>query len=172
ARIINLSAALVHPSSRGERQLQTALDYTARRGVLVIAAAGNQGTISSSAVTRHPWVIPVAGCDSQGIPTPESNLGNSIGRRGLAAPAQNITSLGANGGFQTFGGTSAAAPFVTGALALLWSEFPAAFAGELKLAIMQSRRRARTTLVPPLLDAWEAYQTLEAQGPKSYEKQE
>lgn len=160
ARLINLSAALIHPSPKGERKLQRALDYATRRGVLVVAAAGNQGSISSSAITRHPWVIPVAGCDSRGIPTPESNLGTSIGRRGLAAPAQNITSLGTDGGFQTFGGTSAAAPFVAGTIALLWSEFLPALAGEVKLAILQSSRGARNSLVPPLLDAWAAYQVL------------
>lgn len=162
ARLINLSAALIRPTPAGERKLHEALDYTMQRGALVIAAAGNQATISSSALTRHAWVIPVAGCDYQGIPTPETNLGNSIGRRGLAAPGQGITSLGTNGGFQTLGGTSAAAPFVTGTLALLWSEFPAAPAGEVKLAIMQSSRRGRTGLVPPLLDAWAAYQHLAA----------
>ena len=90
----------------------------------MVAAAGNQGTVGSSAITRHPWVIAVIGCDLEGRPTTESNLGSSIGRGGLAAPGQNITSLGTNGKPQTSGGTSVAAPFVTGAIALLWSEFP------------------------------------------------
>ncbi len=124
AAVINLSAALAQPSSRGERLLHLVLDDAARRGVLVVAAAGNQGTVGSSAITRHPWVIAVIGCDPEGRPTRESNLGSSIGRRGLAAPGQNITSLGTNGKLQISGGTSAAAPFVTGAIALLWSEFP------------------------------------------------
>ena len=43
ANVINLSAALAQPSSRGERQLEEALDRAAQRGVLVVAAAGNQG---------------------------------------------------------------------------------------------------------------------------------
>jgi subtilisin family serine protease len=43
ARILNLSAALVQPSSKGERDLQAALDYAAQRGVIIVAAAGNQG---------------------------------------------------------------------------------------------------------------------------------
>ena len=31
-----------------------------KRGAIVVAAAGNQGgMLGSSAVTRHPWVIPV-----------------------------------------------------------------------------------------------------------------
>ena len=40
AKVINLSAALTNPSSRGEHQLEQALDYAAQRGVLVVAAAG------------------------------------------------------------------------------------------------------------------------------------
>jgi hypothetical protein len=160
AAVINLSAALAQPSSKGERQLTDALDYAARRGVLVVAAAGNQGTVGSSALTRHPWVIPVVGCDLQGKPTAESNLGSSIGRRGLRAPGQNITSLGTNGKPQTLSGTSAAAPFVTGAIALLWSEFPGARAAEVKLAITRCGRQPPNALVPPLLDAWTAYQMI------------
>ena len=160
ASVINLSAALVQPSLRGERQLQQALDHAAQRGVLVVAAAGNQGTVGSSILTRHPWVIPVAACDLQGRPTAESNLGSSIGRWGLAAPGQNITSLGTNGKPQAFGGTSAAAPFVTGAIALLWSEFPSASAARIKLAVTQAGRRSRRTIAPPLLDAWAAYEAM------------
>jgi subtilisin family serine protease len=162
ARVINLSAGLAQPSSKGDRQLREALDYTARRGVIVVAAAGNQGTIGGSTITRHSWVIPVVGCDRQGKPTAESNLGSSIGRRGLRAPGENITSLGPDGKPQTFGGTSAAAPFVTGALALLWSEFPGARAAEVKLALTHCGRGPPNTLVPPLLNAWAAYQVMAA----------
>ncbi|MGH9434801.1 MAG: S8 family serine peptidase [Terriglobia bacterium] len=164
ARVINLSAALVHSASKGERQLERALDYSARRGVIVVAAAGNQASVGSSAITRHPWVIPVVGCDLEGRPTKESNLGRSIGGRGLRAPGENITSLGTNGKPQTFGGTSAAAPFVTGAIALLWSEFPTATAGEVKLAVTRSSGWSRTRLVPPLLDAWAARQAMVSAG--------
>lgn len=160
ANVINLSAAIAQPSSRGERQLEEALDYAAMRGVLVVAAAGNQGTVGSSAITRHPWVIAVIGCDLEGRPTSESNLGSSIGRRGLGAPGQNIISLGTNGQPQTSGGTSAAAPFVTGAIALLWSEFPGPSAARIKLAVTQAGRRPRRTIAPPLLDAWAAYEAM------------
>jgi subtilisin family serine protease len=160
ANVINLSAAIAQPSSRGEHQLEQALDYAAMRGVLVVAAAGNQGTVGSSAITHHLWVIPVIGCDLVGKPTAESNLGRSIGLRGLTAPGQNITSLGTNGQAQTSGGTSAAAPFVTGAIALLWSAFHNASAARIKLAVTQAGRRSRRTIAPPLLDAWAAFEAM------------
>jgi subtilisin family serine protease len=160
ARVLNVSAAIAQPSIKNERTLEEALDQAARRGVIVVAAAGNQGTLGSTAITCHPWVIPVVGYDLQGRPMNHSNLGSSIGRRGLGAPGDRITSLGAEGEPLTFGGTSAAAPFVTGAIALLWSEFPNASATAIKLAITQPYSRRRNTVVPPLLDAWISYQSL------------
>jgi subtilisin family serine protease len=160
AQVINMSVALALPSSATERELEEALDYATKRGVLVVAAAGNQGTVGGTAITRHPWVIPVAACDLQGRPITQSNMGSSIGRQGLSAPGDGIISLGSGG--QTFkaGGTSIAAPFVTGAIALLWSEFPAATATQIKLAVTQASGRRRATVIPPLLDAWASYQFL------------
>ena len=63
ARVINLSLALAQPSTNGEQSLEEALNQAVKRGVIVVAAAGNQGTLGSSAITRHPWVIPVVACD-------------------------------------------------------------------------------------------------------------
>jgi subtilisin family serine protease len=160
ARVLNISAALTQPSPNGERALDEALDLAIKRGAIVVAAAGNQGTLGSTSITRHPWVIPVVAYDLQGRPMGQSNLGSSMGRRGLGAPGDQITSLGAGGKPVTLGGTSAAAPFVTGAIALLWSEFPAATAAEVKFAATQAYAPRRTTVVPPLLDAWAAYQTM------------
>jgi subtilisin family serine protease len=157
ARIVNISATLSRVSARGERAVDEALDRAAQRGVLVIAAAGNQGMLGSTVITRHRWVVPVVGYDRQARPTNQSNLGNSIGRRGLGAPGEGVTSLSPDGGTLTLGGTSAAAPFVTGAMALLWSEFPAASALEVKSATGGTRR---PTVIPPLLDAWKAYQSM------------
>lgn len=160
ARVLNVSAALAQPSIKNERALEEALDQALRRGVIVIVAAGNQGTLGSTAITRHPWVIPVVAYDLQGKPLDHSNLGSSIGRRGLGAPGDGITSLGAEGKPLTLGGTSAAAPFVTGAIALLRSEFPNPSAADIKLAITQPYSARRNTVVPPLLDAWMSYQSL------------
>lgn len=160
ARVINLSLALAQPSIKEERALEEALTQAIKRNVLVVAAAGNQGTLGSSAIVRHPWIIPVVACDLRGRPTNESNLGWSIGRLGLSAPGDGITSIGANGNPLTLGGTSVAVPFVTGAIALLWSEFPAAAATQIKLAITQASIPRRASVVPPLLDAAAAYQIL------------
>lgn len=162
AQVINLSLALANPSAKGERRLEAVLDYSAKRGVIVVVAAGNQGVVGSSTMTRHPWVIPVSACDLRGNPLSYTNLAHSTGRHGLSAPGQGIKSLAANGNSATFGGTSAAAPFVTGTIALLLSIFPNATPASVKLAVTNAAGAARTTIVPPLLNAWAAYQSLRA----------
>jgi subtilisin family serine protease len=153
ARVINLSLALVRAFARRERLIREALDYAAAQGVLVVAAAGNLSTVASSTITNHPWVVPVVACDSAGRPANDSTLAGSIGRRGLRAPGIEVTSLGADGDTVTRSGTSAAAAFVTGAIALLWAEFPRASAAQILFALMQPTRARRASVVPPLLDA-------------------
>jgi subtilisin family serine protease len=160
ARVINLSLAVAMPSLRAERPLEESLDRALSRNVIVVAAAGNQGTLGSTAITRHPWVIPVVGCNLSGTPLNESNLGSSIGRRGLCAPGSSVISLSPSRHPLTLSGTSIAAPFVTGTIALLWSEFPRATASEIKLAMAGTTRNRRLHVTPPLLNAAAAYNSL------------
>jgi subtilisin family serine protease len=159
ARVINLSLALMQSSPQARTALLQSLDHAARRGVLIVAAAGNQGAVGGTIITAHPWVVPVGACNLGGNSMNESNLGHSIGRRGLLAPGEQVTSLGSEGRPVTLGGTSAAAPFVTGAIALIWSLFPRASGAELRLAILHAHARARS-VTPPLLNAWAAYQAV------------
>jgi subtilisin family serine protease len=166
ARVVNLSLALVRPSAEAEHALEGALNYAIKRRVLVVAATGNQGTLGSSPITRHPWVIPVVACDRAGRTMTESNLGGSVGMRGLSAPGDDITSLGSKGQLLTLRGTSVAVPFVTGAIALLWSEFPFVAAAEMKLAVTQVSTQRRASVVPPLLNAEAAYQFLLKASPR------
>lgn len=161
ARVLNLSLALGGPASRRYRALDEALDRAAKKGVLVVAAAGNQRTTGSTCLTRHSWVIPAAACGRQGWPLGGSNLGRSIGTHGLCAPGDHITSLGSDGGTVTEGGgTSAAAAFITGVIALVWSAVPDATAWDIKLAVSQAGVTRRRSVTPPLLDGWGAYMAL------------
>jgi subtilisin family serine protease len=145
---------------RDEHELAEALGFCARREVLVVAAAGNQGVVGSSAITRHPWVISVVAYARAGRPLAQSNLGRSMGWGGLGAPGEGVVSLVPAGESAVSAGTSIAAPFVTGAAALLWSAFPDAAAVEVKHALLVSSGRSRRMVAPPLLDAWGAYQRL------------
>jgi subtilisin family serine protease len=162
ARVLNLSLALASPSTKAEPALEEALGHAARHGAIVVAAVGNQGMLGSSAITRHSWVIPVTACDLLGRPLAASNLAGSTGRWGLAAPGDRIAGLGPGEGMLTLSGTSFATPFVTGAVALLWSAFPSTTAAEVRSAVAGSVRGQRTTVVPPLLDAAAAYRAMAA----------
>jgi subtilisin family serine protease len=159
ARIINLSGSLAPFSGKGETELEGALDYCARRHVIVVAAAGNDGSICSSVITRHPWVIPVVACGQGGQPLQESNLGRSIGARGVSAPGAGIVSLASQGETTTMSGTSMATAFVSGAIGLLWSEFPEASAVAVKMALTSHSAR-RAAIVPPVLNAGAAFERL------------
>jgi len=53
ARVLNMSVALAGSSTKGDGLLQEALDFAAKRATIIVAAGGNQGTLSSSAITRH-----------------------------------------------------------------------------------------------------------------------
>jgi hypothetical protein len=162
ARVINLSIAVMETRPRGGKQLSAALDEAIDREVLVVAAAGNHGAVGSSLLTRHPAVLPVVSCDLDGRPTAESNLARSIGERGLLAPGVGFQSMGGDGVLMTLGGTSTAAPWVSGAAALLWSLFPAAPLGEIRRALLD--RGGRRRLIPRLLDAFGAYESLFKRG--------
>jgi subtilisin family serine protease len=162
AHVVNLSLALApYAAGPGVRALEDSLDRAASRGVIVVAAAGNEGTVGGSALTRHPATIPVAACDLTGAPLDSSNLGTSIGRRGLAAPGEGVTSLGAGGGGRVLAGTSVAVPFVAGAAALLRSAFPGEPGERIRAALTgPAPGRRRSSVVPPLLDAWASYRAL------------
>ena len=160
--VINLSAALTGGSFGADRDLAEALDFTARRGVLMVAAAGNQGALAGTAIVSHSWVISVVACDRVGRPLAQSNLSRSIGVGGLGGPGDGVVSLAPSGEAAVFSGTSVAAPFVAAAAALLWSLFPEATVAEVKSALLAPTAGRRRMVAPPLLDAWGAYEVLAA----------
>ncbi|MFB6688337.1 S8/S53 family peptidase [Streptomyces chartreusis] len=162
-RVVNLSLTLQRLSAAGPADdpgigmLLDAVELAHRHGVVVVAAAGNDGELGGPPLVRHPWVIPVVACDGGGRPLPTSTLGRAIGRHGLTAPVLPPRGLS---------GTSAAAPVVTGAVALLWSLFPGASAEALRDAVTRPRPPARrTSVVPPLLDPAYAYEVLRDVSP-------
>jgi subtilisin family serine protease len=160
ARIINLSVALTYPSFQQQADLEQAISYANDRGTLIVAAAGNQAVVGSSAITRHPSVIPIAAASLSGAPLTSSNLSSSMAKRGFSAPGLDIQSLAPGGGFTRRTGTSAATPFITGSIALAWSLAPRASARQVRLALVSGSHRHR--LVPPLLDAWSFYLRLKS----------
>lgn len=137
AQIINASwggAPCVQSLSNIFKELES-------KGVLIVVAAGNNGLDLDiypefPAAFRYSNQITVAASSGYDYMTSWSNRG--FATVDIAAPGQSILSTlpGNNSGFMD--GTSMAAPFVTGAAALLKSAFPLASAQEIKAAILSS----------------------------------
>jgi subtilisin family serine protease len=88
-------------------------------------------------------MIPIAACGLRGKPLNESNLGHS--KAWLAGAGRANYQPVARASHLRWG-TSAATPFATGAISLVWSQFPTASGAELRLAFMQAHARARTNV--------------------------
>jgi subtilisin family serine protease len=159
-QVINISAVLMNASAADNSLLKSALDHAASRGVLVVTAAGNRSMLTGTALTRHPWVIPVAASGPMGAATRYSDLSRSVALRGVRAPGEDITSLAPGGGTTAIVGTSVAASIVTGAIALAWSLNPDKDPATVRAAFAGTDISRRHTLIPPLLDAWGAHLTL------------
>jgi hypothetical protein len=125
--------------------------------VIVVAAAGSQ---KRRWLADHapPVVIPVTACETQGRPLGCSNLGHSIGRRGLSLSVWHRWARSTEQG-RLLRWNGVAAPFVTGTVASLVCVSPAN-AAQIKLAIMQVHAQGRRSVVPPLLDAWATYRAV------------
>lgn len=157
AQVVNLSLGLKDDGSFFAAPLRRVYDHARERGVLIVGAAGNQGVSRANALFGHPWIIPVAAAGPDGRPIEASNVDPA----GLLAPGSDVAGLKAGGGGTTMSGTSVAAPFVTGTLALLKTLFPQATADELRAAVLGARGPgAAQAGPPPWLDARKAYQHL------------
>jgi subtilisin family serine protease len=167
ARILNLSVGLSTTGLGTAPELRDAFDYAVARGTLIVAAAGNHGTVGPVPLLQHPAVLPVAACDLHGRLAGGSNVGIAVGRQGLMAPGSGVTSTAAGGGYTAMSGTSVAAPFVSGAAALLWSLYPRAGAGRVRAALLRPGV-PRTAVVPPLLNAQESRLALAAASPHTH----
>jgi subtilisin family serine protease len=116
ADVINMSLGLRH--EHGGLPHADVIDYALRKGVTVVAAAGNDGSNNKYYPGALPGVIAVGAADRHGQVAPFSSYGAHIS---FLAPGTEILSSFRGGGYAASSGTSQAAPFVAGAVALLES---------------------------------------------------
>jgi subtilisin family serine protease len=167
ARVLNLSFVVNVTDSWSELAIGEALDYAARSGAIIVAATSNQAQAGGAIITRHRAVVPVVAYELSGLPFQRSTLTRSVGLRGVGAPGEvdssafELGNAGSGGRQRAMRGTSVATAIVTGAVALLWSEYTQAAASHVAAAIRGSVG-ARSSLIPGLFDAWWAYELLRA----------
>ena len=134
-------ASVVNASLGGPDYSRMVADaIAASPGVLVVAAAGNDGT-NNDTTASYPCnlssanVVCVAAHTSGDALADFSNYGaTSVD---LGAPGSMIYSTVLNGAYGWYSGTSMATPHVAGAAALLWSAMPAASVGSVRSALLQ-----------------------------------
>ncbi|WP_439571986.1 PatA/PatG family cyanobactin maturation protease [Phreatobacter sp.] len=119
ATIINISGGQLSASGEPEPLLARAVETCARRGVLVVAAAGNDGCACLHVPAAIDGVLAVGACDHAGQPIEASNWGARYRAAGLLAPGVAILGAEAGGGVVRRTGTSFATPLVAGIAALL-----------------------------------------------------
>ncbi|MFB2581551.1 S8 family serine peptidase [Herbiconiux sp. P15] len=122
ADVINMS--LTRNSLDWPESWDDAFSYAFDNDVVVVAAAGNRGsgTTEVGAPATIPGVVTVAGVDQAGEASQDSSSqGITIA---VAAPSEQLVGVVPGGGYVLWGGTSGAAPLVSGLAALVRSAYP------------------------------------------------
>ncbi|MGE7759108.1 S8 family serine peptidase [Peribacillus sp. NPDC097895] len=121
ANIINMSLGDTSYSEALNKAVQEAY----KKGILIVAAAGNEGDMGKNVQRVYPAafsnVISVAATDNRDKRPSYSNYHSTVD---IAAPGDDILSTLPNGKYGWMSGTSMATPMVTGVAALIWSNEP------------------------------------------------
>jgi cyanobactin maturation PatA/PatG family protease len=121
AHVINVSGGQPSHSDEPEPLLANVLIDCARRNILVVAAAGNDGCECLHIPAAAASVLSVGAMDANGDPSPISNWGPAYQERGILAPGEHIPGAVPGGGIAYQSGTSFAAPIIAGLVGLLLS---------------------------------------------------
>jgi len=117
AKIISMSLGGYESSS----VIYDAVKYAYDAGVLIVAAAGNEGTSDELYPAAYEEVIAVTATDQYDNPAYFTNFGDWVE---VAAPGVDIYSTVWDDSYTYMDGTSMATPHVSGTAALIWSQFP------------------------------------------------
>jgi subtilisin family serine protease len=105
----------------GSETLAGAVAAASANGVLIIAAAGNDGSAALSFPAAYPQVVSVAAVDRRDQRAPFSSANADVE---VAAPGVDILSTWNDGGYRTESGTSMATPYAAGVAALIAGHDP------------------------------------------------
>ena len=160
ARIINMSFA-----GPADPVIHRALEAAHRKGVVLIAAAGNAGPASPPLYpAADPEVIAVTATDAQDKLLPVANRGRHIA---VAAPGADLLVAIPDGGYEVSSGTSYAAAEVSGIAALLIQRQPGLRPDALRRVLEATARDLGAKGRDPLFGAGlvDAYKAVAAEAP-------
>lgn len=104
-------------TARYSEALETAIQAAYKKGILIVAAAGNHEKVEYPAA--FPEVVAVGGTDASGAVCDYSARGKEVE---LVAPSEQICATGSFDGTVICNGTSMAVPHVVGVAAKLWEK--------------------------------------------------
>jgi len=128
ANVVNMSLGGVYASS-AER---AAIDQFNADGILLVAAAGNDGSSSKAYPASYDAVVSVGAVDWRGDRAYYSQTNDQVE---LAAPGSAVLSTYNNDNYVKLTGTSMATPHVAGVAALVWSFHPQCTNTEIRSAL-------------------------------------
>ena len=121
ADVINVSGGEFTPSGMAHPVLADAIRHCVRRGILIVAAAGNDGCDCLHIPAAVSGVLAVGAMTLDGEPLPSSNWGSHYRQAGLLAPGANLLTAISADGVAAASGTSFAAAIVSGIVGILLS---------------------------------------------------
>ena len=113
--------------------MKQAVDRAVSKGILVVAAAGNNNTSQATYPAAYEGVIATASTNEDGLKSSFSNYGSWVN---ISAPGDQMELLNHGGGTRMGAGTSFSSPFITGMLAMLKSAFPTLTAADAESIMM------------------------------------
>ena len=116
--IINMS--LGGPCSSGTSE-EDAINNAWNNGVVIVAAAGNNGNTNPVCPAAKPNVLAVSATDENDKLASFSSYGSFVG---VSAPGVNIAATWGNSGYVYASGTSFSSPITAGVVGLIWSINP------------------------------------------------
>ena len=115
--------------------LHAACDQANAAGIILVAAAGNEGRELVLYPAAYSTVIAVSATTTSDALASYSSYGSSVD---FAAPGSSIYSTYKGGGYATMSGTSMACPHVAGVAALVWGKDKTHTGAEVVTALLQA----------------------------------